>query len=167
MSRSEDLATELERTNGELVACLRRLDDRQWLTPGVNSPIIQVGDVDEHRPVGTIARHVANAYGRSAVAVRMAAGGQAIPPPPGASGARQASEQAVPDQAETIRLLEEGVVEVAAAIRGLTDEELDREAETFMGTTSVATFIERAVNFHPRWHLTSIRATFETAEPAT
>jgi hypothetical protein len=163
MSRSEDLAAAFERTNAELVEYLRGLDDRQWLTPGVNSPIFQLGDEDEHRPVGTIAHHVASAYARSAMGVRMVADGQAIPPPPTGSAASHASEHAAPDRAETIRLLEEGATAVAAAIRGLTDEELDREATTFMGTTSVATFIERAVSFHPRWHLTSIQATFEPA----
>jgi hypothetical protein len=157
MSRSEDLAAALERTNAELVSYLRGLDERQWLTPGVNSPIFQVGDVDEHRPVGTIAHHVASAYGRSAMAVRMAASGQTIPPPSSGS----AAGHGVPDQTETIRLLEEGAAQVAAAIRGLGDDELDREATTFIGTTSVATFIERAINFHPHWHLTSIQATFD------
>lgn len=39
---------------------------------------------------------------------------------------RTSAEHAVPDQAETIRLLEEGGAEVAAAIRALSDEELDR-----------------------------------------
>ena len=160
MSRSEDLATAFERTNAELVAFLRGLDERQWLTPGVNSPILQVGDEDEHRPVGTIAHHVASAYGRSVMAVRMAASGQAIPPPSPGSAARHAAEHAVPDQADTIRMLEAGAAEVAAAVRGLSAEELDRECETFIGTTSVATFIERAINFHPHWHLTSIQATF-------
>src|SRR5215831_9640485 len=167
MSRSEDLAAALEQTNAELVAYLRGLDERQWLTPGVNSPIFQMGDVDEHRPVGIIAHHVASAYTRSAMAVRMAVSGQAIPPPQAGSAARHESEHAAPDQAGTIRLLEQGAVEVAGIIRGLTDEELDREAETFIGRTSVATFIERAVNFHPRWHLTSIQATFEPAGQAT
>ena len=70
-------------------------------------------------------------------------------------------------RAETIRLLEQGGAEVASVIRGLTDEDLDREAETFIGRTSVATFIERAINFHPKWHLTSIQATFEPAGKAT
>jgi hypothetical protein len=163
MSRSEDLAAALERTNAELVSCVRGLDERQWSTPGVNSPILQVGDEDEHRPVGTIAHHVASAYRRSVMAVRMAASGQTVPPPAAGSAARHAAEHAVPDRSDTIRLLEEGAAEVAAAIRALGDEELDREATTFIGTTTVATFIERAINFHPHWHLTSIQATFESA----
>ena len=50
MSRSEALAAALERTNAELVSSLRGLDQRQWPTPGVNSPIFQLGDEDEHRP---------------------------------------------------------------------------------------------------------------------
>ena len=167
MSRSDDLAAAFEETNAELVAYVRGLDEQQWLTPGVNSPIFQLGDVDEHRPVGTIAHHVGSAYARSVMAVRMAASGQAIPPPAAGSAAAHETEHAAPDQAETIRLLEQGGAEVASVIRGLTDEDLDREAETFIGRTSVATFIERAINFHPKWHLTSIQATFEPAGKTT
>jgi hypothetical protein len=167
MSRSEDLAAAFERTNADLVGYVRGLDAQQWLTPGVNSPIFKMGDEDEHRPVGTIAHHVGSAYGRSAEAIRLVAAGQTIPPPPQGSAARHASEHAAPDQAETIRLLEEGAARIATIIRGLTDEELDRESETFIGRASLATFIERAINFHPYWHLTSIQATFEPAGKAT
>jgi hypothetical protein len=167
MSRSDDLAAAFERTNAHLIEYVRGLDERQWLTPGVNSPIFQLGDEDEHRRVGTIAHHVASAYQRSAQAIRMAVTGESIPSPSPGSAARHASEHAAPDQAETIGLLETGGAEVARVIRGLTDEQLDREAATFLGTTSVATFIERAVNFHPHWHLTSIQATFEPAASAT
>lgn len=163
MSRSEALAAELERVNGELVGYLRGLDERQWLTPGVNSPLIRLGDEDEHRPVGTIAHHVANAYLRSATGLRLMAEGQPVPRPEPGSAARHAAANAEPDQAETIRLLEELGAQLAGVIRGLTDDELAREASTFMGTTSVAAFIQRAVIFHPLWHHSSIRATFESA----
>lgn len=166
MTRSEDLAAAFERTNADLIAYVRGLDAEQWLTPGVNSPVFQYGDEDENRPVGTIAHHVASAYSRSVEAVRIMTAGQAITPPPRGSAAQHASDNGAPDQAETIRMLEAGGAEVAAAIRGLTDDELGREAETFIGRTTVATFIERAVTFHPYWHLTSIQATFEPAETA-
>jgi DinB superfamily len=163
MSRSEELAAAFERTNADLVACVRGLDAGQWTTPGVNSPVFRFGDEDEHRPVGAIAHHVASAYGRSAQAIGMVVAGQPITPPPGGG----TTGQSVPDQAETIQLLEKDGARVAAVIRALTDEELDREAETFIGKVSVATFIERAINFHPYWHLTSIQATFEPAEKPT
>lgn len=166
MSRSEDLAAAFERNNAELVECVRGLDAGQWLTPGVNSPIFQLGDEDEHRPVGIIARHVASGYARSVTAIGMVAAGQPVGPPPQGSAAGQASEHPAPDQAETVRLLEEGAAQVAAAIRGLTDEQLDRACSTFIGDTTVAVFIERAVNFHPRWHMTSIQATFDPARTA-
>jgi hypothetical protein len=167
MSRSEDLAAAFERNNAELVEYVAGLDAGQWLTPGVNSPIFQMGDEDEHRPVGTIAHHVASAYARSVAAIRLVADGQPIGPPPQGSAARHASEHAAPDHAETIGLLESGAAEVAAVIRGLSDEQLDRPCATFIGESSVAEFIERAVNFHPRWHLTSIQATFEPAGQVT
>lgn len=80
MSRAEDLAAAFERANAELIDCVRGLGARQWLTPGVNSPIVQVGD-----EAGSAARH--------------------------------ASENPAPDQAETIRLLEERGAAVAATTR--------------------------------------------------
>jgi len=108
---------------------------------GREQPIFQLGDEDEHRPVGTIATTwpapTAQRHGR-----RMAASGRTSGAPPAPRAARGGARR--PDQADTIRLLDEGATEVAAVIRGLTDEELDREATTFIGATSVATFIERA-----------------------
>jgi DinB superfamily len=167
MHRSEQLAAEFERVNRELVDYLRGLDARQWLTPGVNSPIMQLGDEDEHRPVGTIAHHVATAHQRVVANLRSIAAGQPVARPQPGSAARHAAEHAEPDQAETIAMLEEWGARVAAAIRELTDEELDREVTTMVGTTSLETFIKRGVIFHPVWHLSSIRATFEPAAPAS
>lgn len=167
MSRSEELAAEFERVNRELVEYVRGLDAAQWLTPGVNSPILQVGDEDEHRPVGTIAHHVASAHRRVVANLEpMLEGTPVARPEPGAAG-RHAAEHAEPDQAETIAMLEEQGALVAAAIRGMTDEQLGQEVTTMLGTTSLATFIERGVIFHPYWHLTSIRATFEQAARAS
>jgi hypothetical protein len=166
MSRSEALAAEFERVNRELVEYLRGLDAGQWLTPGVNSPIVQLGDEDEHRPVGTIAHHVASAHQRVAANLEPLLEGRPMARPQPGAAARHAAESAEPDQAETIALLEEWGAQVAAAIGGLTDEQLDREVTTMVGTTSLAEFIERAVIFHPVWHLSSIRATFEPAPGA-
>lgn len=167
MSRSEALAAEFERVNRELVEYLRALDAGQWLTPGVNSPIFQLGDEDEHRPVGTIAHHVAAAHRRVAANLEPLLEGTPLPRPEPGAAARHAAEHAEPGQAETIVMLEEEGARVAAAIRGLTDEQLDQEVTTMVGTTSLATFIERGVIFHPVWHLSSIRATFEPAARAT
>jgi hypothetical protein len=163
MSRSETLAAELERVNGELVDYLRGLDSEQWLARGVNSPIMRYGDEDENRPVGTIAHHVASAYLRSVENLPLMANGQSMPRPQPGSAARHAAENAEPDQADTIRMLEERGARLAGVIRGLTDEDLGRETTTFLGATTVDAFIERAVIFHPVWHHTSIRATFDTA----
>jgi len=164
MSRTESLAAEFERVSRELVEYVSGLDRDQWLTPGVNSPIMTLGDEDENRPVGTIAHHVAMGYGRSAQGIAtLVAGGQLTAPQAGAT-ARHAAEHPEPDQAETIALLRKSGAAVAAAIRGLTEEQLDIETNTFVGQTTVAGLIERAVIFHPVWHLTSIRATLEPAE---
>jgi DinB superfamily len=163
MSRSEELALEFEQSNGELVAYLRGLDAQQWLTPGVNSPIIKVGDEDEHRPIGTIAHHVANSHQRTLSTLGHMVAGQTAPRPEPGSAARHAAENPAPDQAETIQLLEERAAQVAAAIRALTDEQLDLETVSMMGPTTVGGFVKRAVVFHPAWHLSSIRAALEPA----
>jgi hypothetical protein len=167
MSSSESLAAEFERVNRELVEYLGGLGREQWLTPGVNSPILQVGDEDEHRPVGTIAHHVAMAYQRSIDNLPVMAAGGEVPRPQPGSAARHAAEHGEPDQAETIALLEERGARLAATVRGLTEEQLEREVTTFLGTTTVAAYVERGVIFHPVWHLSSIRATFEPAGRAS
>lgn len=165
MSRSEELAGAFERANGELVEYLRALDAEQWLTPGVNSPIIKVGDEDEHRPIGTIAHHVASSHQRTLSTLGHMVAGETAPRPEPGSAARHAAENPTPDQAGTIHLLEERGAQVAAAIRGLTDEQLDLETVSMMGPTTVGGFVQRAVVFHPTWHLSSIRATLEPAAP--
>jgi hypothetical protein len=163
MNTAESLAAEFERVNRELVEYLRGLDHGQWLTPGVNSPVLQIGDEDEHRLVGVIAHHVASAHGRVVVGLPLLAAGESLPRPSPGSSARHAAENPEPDQAATIALLEERGAEVAALIRGLTGEQLGRRTETFIGSTTLAEFIQRAVVFHPVWHHTSIRAALEPA----
>src|SRR5205085_1811002 len=86
-------------------------------------------------------------------------------PQPG-SAARHAAENAEPDHAETVRLLEEGAAHVAASIRELADDQLGIEVATMLGTSTLAEYVERAVTFHPRWHLSSIRAALEPAGQA-
>jgi hypothetical protein len=163
VSRSEALAVEFERVNRELVDYVRGLDRERWLTPGVNSPIIQRGDEDENRPVGTIVHHVAMGYRRSVEGLRMLTAGEQLPAPSRGTAARHAAEHAEPDQAGTVALLEEGAAAVAAGIRALTDEQLDADVTTFLGSGPLSEVIERAIIFHPVWHLSSIRATFEPA----
>jgi hypothetical protein len=164
VNRSEAFAGELERVNAELVEYLWGLEGDQWLTTGVNSPIMRMGDEDENRPVGTIAHHVAGGYRRSNDALHAAVAGEPLRPPGSGDTAREAAEHAVPDQAATIQLLMASAGELAGTIRGLTDEQLDREVRSFLGTTTLGDLIKRAVLFHPRWHLTSIQATFQPAQ---
>jgi len=163
MNRSEALAAEFERVSAEFVDYIRGLNREQWLTLGVNSPIFKYGDEDENRPVGTIAHHVASAYKRMIDLIPHLAAGEPLPRPEPGAAARHAAENADPDHAGTVQLLEERGAQVAAFVRGLSDEDLDREATTFLGQTTIAVFIERAVNFHPVWHLTSIKAALDTA----
>jgi hypothetical protein len=164
MSRADDLAVAFEHANRELVDYLRALDREQWRARAVNSPILQVGDEDENRPVGTIAHHVASAYGRTAAGLKRLAAGEELPRPDPGRNVQHAAEHADPDPEETIALLEQGAADVSATIRALTGEQLDREVVTFIGPSTLAEFIQRAATFHPTWHLSSIEATFATRD---
>jgi hypothetical protein len=167
MSTAAALAAEFERVNRELAEYLRSLDSDQWLARAVNSPIMQYGDEDENRPIGTIVHHVASSHLRTIDNLPLMAAGEPMPRPQPGSAARHATEHAEPDQAETIALLEDSARRLADLIRGLSDEQLGSQTTTFLGATTVGEFIARAVNFHPVWHHTSIRATLEPAvEPS-
>ena len=67
----------------------------------------------------------------------------------------------IPDQRETLLFLEEQAGELEAFIRGLGDPELAAPGMFVTGPTTVGDFIGRTLPFHIRWHLGSIRATWD------
>ena len=121
-TRAEALAERIEQGANQLAAFAQNLSDAEWNTP--SAP--QRGDM---RPVGVIVHHVASVY---PVEVQLAQGV--------ASGknmsdvtwdvvtnmnAGHAKDNAGATKAETIALLKKNGSEAAAAVRQMTDEQLD------------------------------------------
>src|SRR5262249_40212036 len=119
----------------------------------------------ERWSVGVTAHHVAASYGPITGFVQALANGQAMPPLTAemldAGNAEHARQFAHCTKEETVGLLQSGAKAAAAAVRGLSDEQLDRGAElTLMGGKRVSTaqLVELALIGHPTSHLASIRA---------
>lgn len=145
---------------------LEKLTEDQWLMPGVNAPEIRMGE-DENRPVGVIAHHVATGLALHTETIRQLARGDPAWLPEldldalAVFNARHAAENPHPDQAATLDLLRRHASELAEAIRGLSDERLDREGDVYGLHLTVQEFVHRVAIGHGDWHLSSIRATIE------
>ncbi len=152
--RARALADDFERTNGELIQLVEELSEAEWATR----------TTAEGWSVAVTARHVAAAHGFIARRVRAVAEGQSLPPmPPGgidARNARDAEQYANISRDEVLGLLRTNGAEAATLVRGLSDEQLDREFTRPDGTTMrLTSLIENGLIGHPTGHLTSIRAT--------
>ena len=121
--RGELLAVRLEQGARALAAVARSLTEAQWRLPLPR----------DGRPIGVVIHHVASMYPLEIQVAQTVAGGQ---PLVGVTmdnvheiNAAHAREFAAVNKADAIALLEKNSRMAAAAIRGLSDEQLDR-AET-------------------------------------
>ena len=121
--RSEALAARIEEGAAGLAAFAEGLSDAEWTTP--------VTDRDR-RPIGVIVHHVAYMYPIEIDVARAVAGGKAVMDVTWDNvaeiNAKHASDNAGATKAEALELLRRNSREAAAAVRALTDEELDRAA---------------------------------------
>jgi DinB superfamily len=161
MGRTDQLADQFIATHREFYDFVKTATPEQWRAKGINHPEIKVGDEDEGRPVGLIAHHVGNGYRNGRSRCQAWIGGEDPPPPTGEVNKRHAAENPDPDQRETLRFLEEQSTEMEAFIRGLNDRELAATGTFVTGPTTVEEFVGRTQPFHIRWHMGSIRATWE------
>jgi hypothetical protein len=108
-----------------------------------------------------VALHVAEAHlNISARVMALAAGGEVPPRRPelfADRNARRAAEKPRPVQRETIELLRRNGGIVAARLRTLSDEELDRPGEVSGEPATAETEIGGRLLNHVRSHLASIR----------
>ena len=124
-TRAEALADRIEQGANQLAAYAQNLSDADWNTPSAPSR----GDM---RPVGVIVHHVASVY---PVEVQLA---QGIGSGKNLSevtwdvvtnmNAGHAKDNTSPNKAETIALLKKNGSEAAAAVRQMTDQQLDTAA---------------------------------------
>lgn len=169
MGRADQLADQFAATHREFYDFVKNATPEQWRAKGINHPEIRVGNEDEGRPVGTIVHHVGNGYLRNRARLQAWIRGEDPPPPSGEVNQRHAIDNPNPGHGETLRFLESEAAEMAAFIRSLSDSQLAATGTFVTGPTTVEEFVGRTLPFHVRWHMGSIRATWDqlAARPAS
>ena len=154
--RSELLASRIEEGAAGLAAFAEGLSEAEWRTP--------VSKTDA-RPVGVIVHHVASMYPVEVGVAKVIAGGKAVTDVTWEAvaqiNAKHAGEHAKATRAESLELLRKNSREAAAAVRALTDEELDRAAPFSLsfGAPVTAQFVVEDHALRHSWHhLARIRA---------
>jgi hypothetical protein len=152
--RSARLAERLERNAADLADFARTLTDAEWrmATPG------------DGRTVGVIVHHVATVYPLEVHLAQMMAAGTDIVGVTWATvhdmNAAHAAEHAEVGQADALALLAEHSAAAAEAIRGFSDEDLDRSVKVSLygdaELTSQFMLEDHAVR-HSRHHLAALR----------
>jgi hypothetical protein len=147
--RAEFLAARIEEGAAGLAAFAEGLSEAEWNTP--------VSPTDP-RPVGVIVHHVAFMYPIEIDVARAVAGGKAITDVTwevvaGING-KHAQENAGATKAAALGLLRRNSSEAAAAVRALTDEELDRAAPFSLsfGAPVTAQFVIEDHALRHSWH---------------
>jgi hypothetical protein len=158
------LADRLEEGAMRLAAFAEALTDEEWHTRAIESG-------KPGRTVGTIVHHVASMYPIEMDAARSIASGQAVTSITwevvGALNARHAAENAHVTRADALALLRKNSKEAADALRGFTDQELDRAAPFSLsyGAPVTAQFVLEDHPVRHSWHhLANIRKAIRGAE---
>ena len=151
--RSQGLANRFEQVNREMIEAVERCSDAQWKTKTSG----------ETWTVGVVAHHVAQGHEAIADLVQKIATGQPLPPMTmdmiHEMNAEHAKQHATCTKGETVALLRTNAATAATAVRGLSDEQLDRSAPLLGGPPMTAQqMIERILIGHVEEHYGSIRA---------
>ena len=161
--RSHDLAVRLEAGAEALARYAVSLDADEW----------QLRIPHDGRSVGVVVHHVANMYPLEIQLALTLAGGGAIEgvtwDDVHAVNAAHAMEYAGVERATALGALQAASTAAAAAVRALTDQQLDRAAPVSLNANAPLTcqfFIEDHALRHSFHHLAAIRATVEAARDA-
>ena len=154
--RSEKLATQFERAVAELIGTVEQCTDGKW----------RAVCGDEQWSVAATAHHVGSQWALEHEYITAAAEGRSAPTHTwddiNARNARHATEFAACTRADAIKLLRDGSAPMAAYVRGLSDEQLDRTMSLPLAdgaAVSTQQLIEGGVLIgHATAHLQSIRA---------
>ncbi len=149
--RAQKLAERFEQANNDVIAAVERCSPSEWRSQCVN----------EGRSVGVMAHHIGGGHTAITQLMQAIANGQPLPPLTpemlDQSNAQHAAQFANCTKDEALALLREGGAHAAGAVRGLSDEQLDRTATVFGMPMSAQQFIENVLIGHPQGHLQSIR----------
>jgi hypothetical protein len=154
-ARAESLAKQFEAKAAEATAILGKLSDADWkkMTEA------------EKWSVAVTAHHLAGAHEPIAGILKTVAAGQSIPnftmDMLHEANAKHAREHAGCTKAETLALHQKGVATAAAAVRALSDAELDRSGTVLTGVPAMTAqqVVEGVLINHISEHLGSIRKT--------
>jgi hypothetical protein len=153
-ARAETLAKQYEAKAAEMTAAIEKLTDADWKKVTA-----------ERWPVGVTAHHIAGSHEGIAGILKAVASGQSMPPFTMAMldemNAKHAKDFASCTKAETLELHKKGVAAGAAAVRALSDAELDRSGTVLTGMPAMTTqqIVEGILINHIHEHLGSIRST--------
>ncbi len=148
-ARARALAERIEAGARELAAFAEGLSDAEWKTPMASGT--------DRRTVGVIVHHVANMYPIEVDVAKTVAGGGAVDVTWDAVAdinAKHAAETAGVTKTAAIELLRRNSRAAAEAVRGLTDEELDRAAPFGLsyGAPMTAQFVIEDHALRHSWH---------------
>lgn len=159
-ARANALADRLEQGAGALAAVATALTDAQW----------QVRIPGDGRTIGVVVHHVASMYPLEIELALLLAAGKPITgvtwDAVAALNASHAAENASVTKASALELLQRNSAAAAAAIRGLTDEELDRASTVSLNADAPLTcqfFLEDHAIRHSYHHLARVRAALTSA----
>jgi len=154
--RAALLADRIEQGAAGLAAFAEGISEAEWHLP--------VSGTD-HRSVGVIVHHVASMYPIEIDVAKAVAGGNAVTDVSWDAvaqiNAKHAQDQASATKAATLELLRKNSSEAAAAVRALTDAELDQAAPFSLsfGAPMTAQFVIEDHALRHSWHhLAKIRA---------
>src|SRR6266700_8419638 len=155
--RAEALADRIEEGAAGLAAFVEGLSDAEWRTPMSKSG-------SDRRSVGVIVHHVATVYPIEVHFAREIAGGKAVTEVTWEAvaemNAKHAKDQAGVTKAVALELLRQNSRQAAAAVRALTDAELDRAAPfslSFAAPVTAQFVVEDHAVRHSWHHLARIR----------
>jgi len=157
-ARAESLAKRFEAKAAEMTGVIAKLSDADW----------RKTTEAEKWSVGVTAHHVAGGHEGILGIVKTIASGQSIPNFTMAMlderNAQHAREHAGCTKAETLALHEKGAATATAAVRALSDAELDRSGTVLTGVPPMTTqqVVEGILTNHITGHLASIRKTVDT-----
>ena len=156
--RAELLADRIEEGAAKLAAFAEGISEAEWRVPVKESG-------KNGRSVGVIVHHVASMYPTEIDVARTVAGGKAVTDVTWEAvaqlNAKHAQEQAGVTKAAALELLSRNSHDAAAAVRALTEEELDRAAPFSLsyGAPVTAQFVIEDHALRHSWHhLARIRA---------
>lgn len=147
--RAKALADRIEEGAALLASFAEQLSDAEWAMPV---------SATDRRPIGVIVNHVASVYPVEIEVARAVAGGNAVTEVTWEAvadmNARHAIDQTATSKPETLELLRQNSREAAAAVRTLTDAELDQAAPFSLsfGAPVTAQFVIEDHALRHSWH---------------